>query len=334
MPSYHDLHVTTPDIPRASVFNLPYGLQVMCTRVSGWELWRTAAHPADWVLLAGEYAAPEKWLVLDVDGHVIVDSRKRPPDQDLTGLSSKKSCITLSYVGASCEAAVPCERGPDDPARRPGEPPYWVQGSPGLLLSGGGLVEQTDAAQAMKILYEEYALIPPLAKLAAGRRLVPGHGLFDAPLMVVGEAPGAQEEIKGRPFVGPAGTKLQKLFGDAKIPWEYCYVTNVVPWRPPANRTPYPHEVQASWQRLAAEVTMVDPIVIVAAGDVAWRGLTRSTMGRFADARFGWHDLMGRRLLAIPHPSYLLHLKDPAERARWEKATVEALAQALPQAVT
>lgn len=80
MPSYHDLHVTTPEIKRTSIFNLPYGLQVTCSRTSGWELWRTASRPADWRLLAGEYAAPDKWLVLDVDGHVIVDSQVREPE--------------------------------------------------------------------------------------------------------------------------------------------------------------------------------------------------------------------------------------------------------------
>jgi hypothetical protein len=79
-PSYHDLHITTAGIPRTSIFNLPYGLEVMCTRVSGWTLWDT--HPdADSLvepgLVAGEYEGPEQWLILDVDGHIIVDSRQR-----------------------------------------------------------------------------------------------------------------------------------------------------------------------------------------------------------------------------------------------------------------
>jgi len=82
VPSYHDLHVTTAGIPRTSVFSLPYGLQVICSRTSGWELWRTASRPADWKLLAGEYASFDKWLVLDVDGHVIVDSRGREPEPE------------------------------------------------------------------------------------------------------------------------------------------------------------------------------------------------------------------------------------------------------------
>jgi len=78
VPSYHDLHVTTAEIPRTSVFSLPYDLWVICSRISGWELWRTASRPAGWKLLAGEYASLDKWLVLDVDGSVIVDSRKQP----------------------------------------------------------------------------------------------------------------------------------------------------------------------------------------------------------------------------------------------------------------
>ncbi len=86
-PSYHDLHITTAEIGRTSIFNLPYDLQVMCCRVAGWQLWRTATHPSGWILLAGEYDNPDKWLVLDVSGHVIVDSR-RPgaPEEPPPGL--------------------------------------------------------------------------------------------------------------------------------------------------------------------------------------------------------------------------------------------------------
>ena len=75
MPSYHDLYVTTAEISRAKLFSLPYGLQVTCSRVAGWELWQTATELKNWQLLGGEYGGPEHWLVLDVDGHVIVDSR-------------------------------------------------------------------------------------------------------------------------------------------------------------------------------------------------------------------------------------------------------------------
>lgn len=81
--SYHHLHVTTAEIPRARLFDLPYGLWITCNRVAGWELWdmdrnqnREMLPPSRGALLAGEYAGPEKWLVLDVAGYIVLDSRR------------------------------------------------------------------------------------------------------------------------------------------------------------------------------------------------------------------------------------------------------------------
>ena len=76
-PSYHDLHITTAGIPRARIFDLSYGLEVTCNRVIGWRLYRMGETRHDEPeLVAGEYDGPDHWLVLDVDGHVIVDSRQ------------------------------------------------------------------------------------------------------------------------------------------------------------------------------------------------------------------------------------------------------------------
>jgi hypothetical protein len=72
LPSYHDLHVTTATIPRTRLFDLPYGVEVSCTRVSGWQVWSTPDMTRAATLVAGEYDS--QGLRLDVDGHVIVDS--------------------------------------------------------------------------------------------------------------------------------------------------------------------------------------------------------------------------------------------------------------------
>jgi len=83
-PSYHDLYITTIGIQRTRLFDLPYGFRVVCTRVSGWELWRFPdRNPHEPELLAGEYDAPDNWLVLDVAGQVIVDSRGRSWDEEI-----------------------------------------------------------------------------------------------------------------------------------------------------------------------------------------------------------------------------------------------------------
>lgn len=84
-PTYHDLHITAPGIPRKSIFNLPYGLEVSCCRVTGWQLWDVRMPREQSVLIGGEYDGPEHWLILDVAGHVIVDSYARQEYHPLDG---------------------------------------------------------------------------------------------------------------------------------------------------------------------------------------------------------------------------------------------------------
>ena len=181
--------------------------------------------------------------------------------------------------------------------------------------------------EALAALYADYAAnTPVLGELAEGRRLVPGHGPVNAPLVVLGEAPGAEEERQGRPFVGPSGRLLRRMLAEAGVPWGACYVMNVVPWRPPGNRTPYPFEVAASGKRVAAEIGIIGPEAVVAAGAVAWSALGGREACSARSAWFGWHDLDGGyRVLAVPHPSYILRLKGE-EQARWRQETVSALA--------
>lgn len=81
-PSYHDLHITTPNLARTSIFNLPFRVHVHCTRVSGWTAWAIKESALSEELLGGEYDYVEEtgdgnWLVLDVAGHIICDSRPK-----------------------------------------------------------------------------------------------------------------------------------------------------------------------------------------------------------------------------------------------------------------
>ena len=76
--SYHDLHITTEDMERTSISNLPYGMTVSCTRVTGWQVWHEATRALGPQLLAGEYAGSGKGLRLDVGGHIIIDTLSQP----------------------------------------------------------------------------------------------------------------------------------------------------------------------------------------------------------------------------------------------------------------
>lgn len=179
-------------------------------------------------------------------------------------------------------------------------------------------------------LYEEYARTLVLQPVADGKRLVPGYGPLDAPMVVVGEAPGAAEDQQGRPFVGPSGQLLQRLFAAAELPWELCYVMNVLPWRPPGNRTPYPFEVIASYQRVEAEIDVISPVVVVTAGQVAWQAVSQNDLGRYSEARGTWYQLPWKDWPVLPawHPSAILRAAGEA-RERMEADMVRMLRSAV-----
>jgi uracil-DNA glycosylase len=189
-----------------------------------------------------------------------------------------------------------------------------------------------DKMAALDRLYAAYAKQDVLQQVADGKRLVPGAGPLDAPLAVVGEAPGETEDRLGEPFVGKSGQLLQHLFARAALPWELCYRTNVLPWRPPANRVPHNFEIVASYDRLADEIAIIGPVVVIAAGATAWQALTRGQRGRFTGAVGHWAESgLLYRLLPVYHPAFILRAGG-AEQDRLEAETVAALHSALAAA--
>jgi uracil-DNA glycosylase len=187
-----------------------------------------------------------------------------------------------------------------------------------------------DKAALLDEIYAAYQAVPVLREVSEGKRLVRGAGLLDAPIAVVGEAPGAAEEQSGEPFVGPAGQELRQLFQVAELPWQFCYRANVLPWRPPGNRTPYPFETGASAPRLAKEITVISPLVVIAAGATAWRGLSGHKMAPYQEARGRWFPWASGTngfscdLLVIWHPSAILH-ESGHRRAEMRDETIAAL---------
>lgn len=152
------------------------------------------------------------------------------------------------------------------------------------------------------------------------RKLVFADGQPAARVMIIGEAPGRDEDLAGKPFVGRAGQLLDLMFSHIGLsretdePEAALYITNVLPWRPPQNRDPKPEEVAMMLPFLERHVELVAPDFIVAMGNHA----TGALLGRTGITRLrgNWAKALGRPTLPMFHPAYLL--RNPiAKREAW-----------------
>lgn len=173
--------------------------------------------------------------------------------------------------------------------------------------------------------------------LGPGRiRFVFGEGNPSARLMFVGEGPGRDEDLQGRPFVGKAGELLDRMIGAIGLKREDTYIANVVKCRPPDNRTPAPEEAQACLGYLRRQIELVRPAVIVTLGATPLRELVGVSEG-ITRARGQWRrlELGGRSIPVMPtfHPAYVLRqYTQEVRRAVWEdlKAAKDWIDKAVP----
>lgn len=158
-----------------------------------------------------------------------------------------------------------------------------------------------------------------------------GRGPVPAPLMLIGEAPGADEDQQAAPFVGPAGQLLDQLLTAAGLDPSRVYIANVVKCRPPRNRTPTSDEREACLPFLARQIALVDPPLLVAMGVTALQALA-GTAATLRTWRGRWHAWGTRALFVTVHPAALLHRPTPDGRAAavadW--AAVAAAVRSLP----
>jgi DNA polymerase len=168
------------------------------------------------------------------------------------------------------------------------------------------------------------------AKVRPGMKIVLGVGSLDAAIMFVGEAPGAEEEIQGEPFVGPAGQLLNKMISGMALTREDVYIGNIMNWRPDlpvgadgvqtGNRPPTEGEMAHCLPYLRAQIEIVKPTLLVALGATAAKGLLGpKAFGALGEVRGRWHDFGGRPLMVTYHPSYIL--RNPINRTKrliWE----------------
>lgn len=135
--------------------------------------------------------------------------------------------------------------------------------------------------------------------------LVFGEGDPDARLMIVGEAPGEDEDASGRPFVGRAGQLLDKVLASVGIDRDTVYITNIVKFRPPGNRNPRPDEIAASEPVLLEQIRLVRPQVIATLGNVPTQYFLRTAEG-ITKTHGQWHEWQQVRVFPLYHPAYLL----------------------------
>lgn len=143
-----------------------------------------------------------------------------------------------------------------------------------------------------------------------------GTGREDADLMIVGEAPGADEDRTGEPFVGRAGQLLNKILAAVGFEREEVYITNILKSRPPNNRDPEPSEVAAHLPILHRQIAIVQPRVILAVGKSAGNGLL-GRQSSLASLRGKAHDFHGLPLYVTYHPAALLR-NEQWKRPTWE----------------
>ena len=147
-------------------------------------------------------------------------------------------------------------------------------------------------------------------------QIVFGVGNPEADLMFVGEAPGADEDVQGFPFVGRAGQLLTKIIEAIGLKREDVYIANVIKCRPPGNRNPEPDEVETCEPFLFRQIDVIKPKVVVALGTFAARALLR-TLDPISRLRGRVYDYRGAKLIPTFHPAYLLRTPS-SKREVWE----------------
>jgi DNA polymerase len=251
-----------------------------------------------------------KQLAVETLTHMVEDGQERlPVDDDARGIL-RQWMLDARQGGAPAPAPVPAPPSAPDssaPAAAEAEPEMSVE-------------------QKLEYLHQRAADWKPARRLGTLRdTMVFAVGNPRARLMLVGEAPGYQEERQGEPFVGPAGQLLTRILGAMGLQRSDVYISNVCKFRPSmgenqgtANRAPSPEELAACLPLIMAEIRAIQPACIVCLGGSSAKGLLGTQQGVNA-LRGRWMECQGVPVRVTYHPSYLLRNEAlSARRALWE----------------
>ena len=224
-------------------------------------------------------------------------------------------------------AARPTRSAPGPSPTALAEPASVLLPAPDAAIASARDQARTAASlDVLRSLLENY---DGCALKSTATRLVFADGNPKARIMFVGEAPGREEDIEGLPFVGRSGKLLDRMIAAIGLDRSQVYIANVIPWRPPGNRTPTPQETQICLPFIQRQIELVDPDILVTLGNPSTQTLlsTREgimkTRGRWLSYDTGTRAI---RALATFHPAYLL--RSPSyKRLSWQD--LRSIAKAL-----
>jgi len=203
-----------------------------------------------------------------------------------------------------------------DPGATPGTTPPVPKPARAPATSASIAADPTSTAVGLQELSKMVAVCTRCALHQSRTQTVFGVGNPRAKLMFIGEAPGADEDAKGEPFVGRAGQLLNKIIAAMGMKREDVYIGNILKCRPPQNRDPLPSEVECCEEYLRAQIALIKPKYICALGRIAahWLLKTEAPLGAL---RTGQHVYEGIPVIVTYHPAALL--RNPAFKAPcWE----------------
>ncbi|WP_234051628.1 MULTISPECIES: uracil-DNA glycosylase family protein [unclassified Xanthobacter] len=285
-----------------------------------------------------DFLPPDDWsdlLAFHLEAGVDIAVGEEPVDRFAQSAAEQKARTPRGGEDELKTAPAPAAR----PAARPAAPrpqphsPTIAPHSPDEAVMAA-----REAARGAASLEELRALLEAFEGCALKRtasRLVFADGNPAARVMFVGEAPGRDEDQQGLPFVGRAGQLLDLMLGAIGLDRSSAYIANIIPWRPPGNRTPTPQETAICLPFIARQIELADPDVLVCLGGQSAQALFATTegitklRGRFMDYETGTRTIQA---LATFHPAYLLRTPIGKRLAWRDLLAIEgALAKSAPR---
>lgn len=214
------------------------------------------------------------------------------------------------------------------PAPRPAAPPapaLITQAPDAAVMAARDLARTAGSLEALRTIMEAFE---GCALKRTASRLVFADGNPEARVMFVGEAPGRDEDQQGLPFVGRSGKLLDLMLGAIGLDRTSAYIANVIPWRPPGNRTPTPQETAVCLPFISRQIELADPDILVCLGGPSAQALLATSegitklRGRFMDYETGSRAV---KAIATFHPAYLLRTPIGKRLAWRDMLAVEAV---------